>query len=126
LKQRESIQETVPASLPLFLSDDLIDQLKRNTYALAKNSSGGLMNIQYAIKNDIIYVLEVNPRPPGRFLHQQGNGVPWAKVAAKVMAGKTLQELGIRGEVEIDHIAVKESVFPFNRFYVWTLSSARR
>jgi len=104
---------------PYSLSDDLIEGLKRNTYALAKELQVvGLMNIQYAIKNDTIYVLEVNPRASRTVpFISKATGVPWAKVAAKVMVGKKLHELGIQGEVEIRHIAVKESVFPFNRFY---------
>jgi carbamoyl-phosphate synthase large subunit len=76
------------------------------------------MNIQYAIKNDIIYVLEVNPRASRTVpFISKATGVPWAKVAANLMVGKKLKELGIEKEVEITHIAVKESVFPFNRFY---------
>ena len=104
---------------PYSLTDDLIEGLKRNTYVLAKELQViGLMNIQYAIKNDIIYVLEVNPRASRTVpFISKATGVPWAKVAAKVMVGKKLHELGIREEVEIHHIAVKESVFPFNRFY---------
>jgi len=104
---------------PYSLSDELIDGLKRNTYALAKELQVvGLMNIQYAIRNDIIYVLEVNPRASRTVpFISKATGVPWAKVAAKVMAGKKLLELGIREEIEIRHMAVKESVFPFNRFY---------
>jgi carbamoyl-phosphate synthase large subunit len=104
---------------PYSLGDDLIEELKRNTYALAKELQVvGLMNIQYAIKNDVVYVLEVNPRASRTVpFISKATGVPWAKVAAKVMTGKKLQELGIREEVEIHHMAVKESVFPFNRFY---------
>ena len=104
---------------PYSLGDDLIEELKRNTYALAKELQVvGLMNIQYAIKNDVVYVLEVNPRASRTVpFISKATGTPWAKVAAKVMAGKKLYELGIREEVEIRHIAVKESVFPFNRFY---------
>ncbi len=104
---------------PYSLSDDLIEELKRNTYALAKELQVvGLMNIQYAIKNDVVYVLEVNPRASRTVpFISKATGVPWAKVAAKVMAGKKLHEMGIREEVEIHHMAVKESVFPFNRFY---------
>ena len=104
---------------PFSLGDDLIDGLKRNTHALAKELQViGLMNIQYAIRNDVIYVLEVNPRASRTVpFISKATGVPWAKVAAKVMAGKKLSELGIRQEVEIHHMAVKESVFPFNRFY---------
>jgi carbamoyl-phosphate synthase large subunit len=104
---------------PYSLSDELIEQLKQNTYALGKELGVvGLMNVQYALKNDIIYVLEVNPRASRTipFL-SKATGIPWAKVAAKVMVGKRLHELGIDREVEIHHIAVKESVFPFNRFY---------
>ena len=104
---------------PYSLSDDLIDGLKRNTHALAKELQVvGLMNIQFAIRNDIIYVLEVNPRASRTVpFISKATGVPWAKVAAKVMAGRKLPELGIQREVEIRHMAVKESVFPFNRFY---------
>ena len=104
---------------PYSLSDDLIEQLKKNTYGLAKELQVvGLMNIQYAIKNDVIYVLEVNPRASRTIpFISKATGVPWAKVAAKVMTGKKLWELGIQKEVEPRHIAVKESVFPFKRFY---------
>jgi carbamoyl-phosphate synthase large subunit len=104
---------------PYSLSDELIEQLKQSTYALGKELQViGLMNIQYAIKNDVVYVLEVNPRASRSVpFISKATGVPWAKVAAQLMVGKKLCELGIRGEVEIHHIAVKESVFPFNRFY---------
>src|SRR4030043_79642 len=104
---------------PFSLSVDLIVGLKRNTYPLAKELQVvGLMNIQYAIKNDIIYVLEVNPRASRTVpFISKATGVPWAKVAAKAMVGKKLYDLGIHGEVELHHVAVKESVFPFNRFY---------
>jgi carbamoyl-phosphate synthase large subunit len=104
---------------PYSLSDELIETLRQNTYALARDLQVvGLMNIQYAIKNDIVYVLEVNPRASRTVpFISKATGVPWAKVAAKIMVGKKLSELGIKGEVEIHHIAVKESVFPFNRFY---------
>jgi len=104
---------------PYSLSDELIEELKQNTYALARELQVvGLMNIQYAIKNDTVYVLEVNPRASRTVpFISKATGVPWAKVAAKIMVGKRLHELGIDREVEIDHIAVKESVLPFNRFY---------
>ncbi|MGQ9509140.1 MAG: carbamoyl-phosphate synthase large subunit [Thermodesulfobacteriota bacterium] len=104
---------------PYSLTDELIEQIKQNTYALAKELQViGLMNVQYAIKNDIIHVLEVNPRASRTIpFISKATGIPWAKVAAKVMVGKRLSELGIHQEVEIPHIAVKESVFPFNRFY---------
>jgi len=104
---------------PYSLTDELIELLKQNTYALAKELQVvGLMNVQYAIKNDTIFILEVNPRASRTIpFISKATGIPWAKVAAKVMVGKKLLELGIEREVEIHHIAVKESVFPFNRFY---------
>jgi len=69
------------------------------------------------VKNDVLYVLEVNPRASRTVpFVSKATGVAWAKIAAKVMAGKKLSDLGIKGEYTIDHIAVKESVFPFNRF----------
>jgi len=96
-----------------------MEQLKRNTRALASELQVvGLMNIQFAIKSDQIYVLEVNPRASRTVpFISKATGIPWAKVAAKVMVGKKLSELGIVGEVDLHHIAVKESVFPFKRFY---------
>ncbi|MDO9350669.1 MAG: carbamoyl-phosphate synthase large subunit, partial [Deltaproteobacteria bacterium] len=104
---------------PYSLSDDLIDQLKQNTYGLARELQVvGLMNIQYAIKNDVVFILEVNPRASRTIpFISKATGIPWAKVAAKVMVGKKLSELGIVKEVQTRHIAVKESVFPFKRFY---------
>jgi carbamoyl-phosphate synthase large subunit len=103
---------------PLSLSDEQIDALKDQTYALAAELGVvGLLNIQYAIRGEVIYVLEVNPRASRTIpFVSKATGVPWAKVAARVMAGKTLAELGISKEVEITHTAVKEAVFPFNRF----------
>ncbi len=75
------------------------------------------MNIQYAVKDDVIYVLEVNPRASRTVpFVSKATGVQWAKVAAKLMAGKTLKELGIEKELVPRHMAVKESVFPFNKF----------
>jgi carbamoyl-phosphate synthase large subunit len=104
---------------PYSLSDDLIEQLKQNTYALARELQVvGLMNMQYAIKNDVVFILEVNPRASRTIpFISKATGIPWAKVAAKVMVGKKLSELGIVKEVQTRHIAVKESVFPFKRFY---------
>jgi carbamoyl-phosphate synthase large subunit len=103
---------------PLSLSDSQIEALRVQTYALAAELGVvGLLNIQYAIRGETIYVLEVNPRASRTVpFVSKATGVPWAKVAARVMAGKTLAQLGITTEVEIAHTAVKESVFPFNRF----------
>ncbi len=102
---------------PFSLTDDQVAQIKQNTYALARELNVvGLMNVQYAVKNDVIYVLEVNPRASRTIpFVSKSKGIPWAKIAAKVMAGTTLKELGI-SEREIDYVTVKESVFPFNRF----------
>jgi carbamoyl-phosphate synthase large subunit len=103
---------------PYSLNDEVIEKIKLYTYQLAKELNViGLMNIQYAVKNDVVYVLEVNPRASRTIpFVSKATGVQWAKVAAKLMTGMTLKDLGIEREVEINHIAVKESVFPFNRF----------
>jgi len=78
----------------------------------------GLMNVQYAVKNDVIYVLEVNPRASRTVpFVSKATGIPWAKIAAKLMVGKTLSELGLTREVEINYVAVKEAVLPFKRFH---------
>ena len=103
---------------PYTLVDDQMDQLKEYTYALAKALNVcGLMNVQYAIKNDEIFVLEVNPRASRTIpFVSKAIGVPLAKLAARVMAGKTLQELGFTNEIEPTYFSVKAPVFPFNRF----------
>ncbi|MCG9128985.1 carbamoyl-phosphate synthase large subunit [Candidatus Poribacteria bacterium] len=103
---------------PYTLVDDQIDQLKEYTYALAKALNVcGLMNVQYAIKSDEIYVLEVNPRASRTIpFVSKAIGVPLAKLAARVMAGKTLIELGFNTEIEPPYFNVKAPVFPFNRF----------
>ena len=103
---------------PYTLSREIQEIMKENTYALARELKvKGLMNIQYAIKSDQVYVLEVNPRASRTVPYvSKVTGVPWAKVATQVILGKSLKELGILREVEIKHSAVKEAVFPFNRF----------
>ncbi len=103
---------------PYSLDDDVMERIKTYTYKLAKELNVvGLMNIQYAVRNDILYVLEVNPRASRTVpFVSKATGIQWAKVAAKLMVGMKLENLGIEKEVEIKHIAVKESVFPFNRF----------
>jgi carbamoyl-phosphate synthase large subunit len=104
---------------PFSLTDELIEGIKANTNALAEELNVvGLMNVQYAIKNDTIYILEVNPRASRTVpFVSKATGISWAKIAAKLMVGKTLEELGITREVEISHVAVKEAVLPFKRFY---------
>jgi carbamoyl-phosphate synthase large subunit len=77
----------------------------------------GLMNVQFAVKGSDIYIIEVNPRASrtSPFV-SKATGRPLAKIAARVMAGKTLTELGITEEIVPEHISVKESVFPFAKF----------
>jgi carbamoyl-phosphate synthase large subunit len=103
---------------PYTLGDEMIRAIQESTILLARELEVvGLMNIQYAVKNDILYVLEVNPRASRTVpFVSKATGVPWAKIAATVMVGKKLSELGVRDDYELNHIAVKESVFPFSRF----------
>ena len=103
---------------PYTLSRTIVQRLKKQTYVLARELKVvGLINIQFAIKNDQIYILEVNPRA-SRTVPFVGKttGVPLAKIATKIMVGRTLRELGYTREKKISHIAVKEAVFPFIRF----------
>ena len=105
--------------LPAFsLAEEELAQIQRQTKALARELGVvGLINIQYAIRNEILYVLEVNPRASRTIpFVSKTIGVPLAQLAARVMAGKSLKELGFTEEVDIDHIAVKCPVFPFGKF----------
>jgi carbamoyl-phosphate synthase large subunit len=103
---------------PYSLSPQTIDSLKRQTRALALELGVvGLLNIQFAVQQGVVYVLEVNPRASRTVpFVSKTIGVPLAKLAARVMAGKTLQELGFVTEVEVPYHAVKEAVFPFIKF----------
>lgn len=103
---------------PHTLDDDIIELIKKYTRAISKALKvKGLLNIQYAVKNDIVYVLEVNPRASRTVpFVSKATGVPLAKIAAKVMAGKKLSELRFTKEKEVKHVSVKESVLPFSRF----------
>ncbi len=103
---------------PHTLSATSIDEIKRATKAMAKELGViGLMNVQFAIKDSDLYVLEVNPRASRTVpFVSKATGVPLAKLATKVMMGATLEELGLTTEVTITHWAVKEAVFPFDRF----------
>lgn len=103
---------------PHSLNKNIVDEIKRQTKALAKKLNViGLMNVQFAVKNGDIYILEVNPRASRTIpFVSKATGIPLAKIAAKLMAGKTLKELGITEERETEHISVKEAVFPFDRF----------
>jgi carbamoyl-phosphate synthase large subunit len=102
---------------PYSLKGDSIAEIERQTRALALALNvGGLMNVQYAIKNGDIYVLEVNPRASRTVpFVAKVIGIPIAKIAARVMAGESLAGFGL-APPRFDHIGVKEAVFPFNRF----------
>src|SRR5690349_1674953 len=104
---------------PHTLSPKVIDTIREYTHAMAKELKVvGLMNVQYAVKGETVYVLEVNPRASRTVpFVSKAIGVPLAKLAAKVMAGKSLKELGFTAESWPKYWAVKESVFPFNRFH---------
>jgi len=103
-----------PYSLSARILADIKDQTRRLALELGVV---GLINIQFAVKNGDVYVLEVNPRASRTVpFVSKAIGVPLAKLAARVMAGKTLQELGFTRERAINHIALKEAVFPFIKF----------
>jgi carbamoyl-phosphate synthase large subunit len=103
---------------PITLTARQVEEIRRQTRAMAMELNViGLMNVQFVIKDDVVYVLEVNPRASRTvpFVSKAIN-VPLANIATKVMLGRTLEDLGFTKEVEIKHFAVKQSVFPFVRF----------
>jgi len=106
-------------TLPTFsLSDSVLTEIRASTRKLA-HALGvrGLMNVQYAVKGNLVYLLEVNPRASRTTpFVSKATGVPLARHAARVMAGETLDELGVPDEVIPPYYSVKEPVFPFNRF----------
>ncbi len=103
---------------PITFSRELLNTIVSQTKMIAKELQVvGLMNIQYAIKDGTLYVLEVNPRASRTIpFVSKAIGVPLAKLATKVMLGRTLQDLGFTVAPQPRHISVKEAVFPFNRF----------
>ncbi|MBF0211908.1 MAG: carbamoyl-phosphate synthase large subunit, partial [Desulfamplus sp.] len=103
---------------PYSIPENLIQEMADATRAIAKELKViGLMNIQFAIMNEKVYVLEVNPRASRTVpFVSKATGVPLAKIATKVMLGKTLDELGFTKEVIPRHYSVKEAVMPFDRF----------
>ncbi len=103
---------------PHTLSEPIIEKLKQNTYALARELNViGLINIQYAIRENEVFVLEVNPRASRTIpFVSKAIGVSLASLATKVMLGKTLKGFGFTKEIIPEHVAVKEVVFPFLRF----------
>ena len=106
-------------SLPAYsLPDDIINEVCRQTKMLALELGVvGLVNIQFACQNGDVFVLEVNPRASRTVpFVSKATGIPWAKVAARVIGGKSLQELNIPQNTTTSHISVKEAVFPFVKF----------
>ena len=103
---------------PLTLAPAMLDLIEKQTKMIAAELHVvGLMNIQYAVKGQDLYLLEVNPRASRTVpFVSKAIGVPLAKLATKVMLGKTLRELGFISPVVPRHISVKEAVFPFSRF----------
>ncbi len=103
---------------PLHLSKSMIEEIKSATKALAKELEViGLINVQYAIKNNQLYVLEVNPRASRTIpFVSKSIGVPLAKLATWIMLGDTLKNIGFTKEVVPPYYCVKEVVFPFKRF----------
>jgi carbamoyl-phosphate synthase large subunit len=105
--------------IPTFsLSQKILGEISSATKAMARELNvRGLMNVQFAVKGEDVYVLEVNPRASRTVpFVSKAIGVPLAKLAAKVMAGKTLTELGFTKEIIPKHFSVKEAVFPFLRY----------
>jgi carbamoyl-phosphate synthase large subunit len=103
---------------PYTLAQEVIDEIRRQTVMMALELNvKGLMNVQYALKDGKIYILEVNPRASrtAPFV-SKATGRPLAKIAARVMAGKTLKELGVFGDIVPSYYSVKEAVFPFAKF----------
>ena len=103
---------------PISISKNVLAEIKRQAKLLALELKvKGLINIQFAVKDDLVYILEVNPRASRTIpFVSKSIGVPLAKLAAKVMTGMTLDELGFTKEVQRSYFCVKEAVFPFLKF----------
>jgi carbamoyl-phosphate synthase large subunit len=103
---------------PHTLSRKTVDEIRRVTMAIARELKVvGLINIQYAIREDEVYVLEVNPRASRTVpFVSKASGVPWAKIAAQVMTGVRLADIPEARSRDMDYFAVKESVLPFSKF----------
>lgn len=103
---------------PHSLSEEMVEGIEQASRAMALELGViGLMNVQYAVKDETLYVLEVNPRASRTVpFVSKATGVPLAKLATKIMMGMTLADFGLTEEVTINHWAVKEAVFPFDRF----------
>jgi carbamoyl-phosphate synthase large subunit len=103
---------------PYSLSEDIISEIKRQTGMMAKALNvSGLMNVQFAIQDGDVYVLEVNPRASRTVPYvSKATGLQLAKIAARAMAGKSLASQGVSREVVPGYFSVKEAVFPFVKF----------
>ena len=103
---------------PYSLSAEVQDELRRQTQLMAKGLNVcGLMNVQFAIQNGVVYVLEVNPRASRTVpFVSKATGLQLAKIAARCMAGQSLASQGVTKEVIPPYFSVKEAVFPFNKF----------
>lgn len=104
---------------PYSIKEKIIEKIKSQTQSLALELKVlGIINIQFAVKDDVVYVLEVNPRGSRTIpFVSKAIGIPLAKIATKVIAGCKLKELNIDNKRKSKHIAVKEAVFPFVRFH---------
>jgi carbamoyl-phosphate synthase large subunit len=102
---------------PYLITEAQVEEMRRHTRAFAERLGVvGLLNVQFAIKNGIVYVLEVNPRGSRTVpFVSKTTGVPLASLAAAVMVGKTLEDLGLHDDVLQPYVAVKEAVFPFSK-----------
>ena len=105
---------------PYLLSGAVLEEIRELTRKFALELGVvGLLNVQYAIKDEVVYVLEVNPRASRTVpFVSKATGVPLARLAARVMAGEKLVDLGVQEEPPVPGVAVKEAAFPFNRFDV--------
>ncbi len=104
---------------PYMITDKCLSEIKEYTNMLARGLKViGLMNIQFAMKDDVVYIIEVNPRASRTVpFVSKSIGLPLAKIAAKIMLGKKLKDMDLaRVNGRFEHIAIKEAVFPFNRF----------
>ena len=103
---------------PFMVAERHLGTIREYTRRIARELKVvGLMNVQYAIKDDTVYVLEVNPRASRTVPYlSKATGIPLAKVAARVMAGRTLADLGLVNDLDVAGVFVKSPVFPFVRF----------
>jgi carbamoyl-phosphate synthase large subunit len=103
---------------PFTLAENIVTEIEESTRAMAKELDvRGLLNVQYALRGETLYVLEVNPRASRTVpFVAKATGIPWAGVATKVIMGRRLADLGITREIRPPHSAVKAPVFPWSRF----------